>query len=50
MKASTKSSDPAVRLALLSEIDMLGIHCKSTTVADRSSTRLSEPKANIAGL
>ena len=49
-KARTNSSIEAVRVALRSEIDTLGTHCKSTTEADKSSTRLSEPKANIAGL
>jgi DNA-binding response OmpR family regulator len=48
--ASTNRRTPAKRLALRSEIGMLGTHCKSTTVAESSSTRLSEPKANIAGL
>ena len=49
-KASKNSRTPAARPALGSEIGMPGIHCKSTTAADRSSTRLSEPKASIAGL
>jgi hypothetical protein len=49
-RASTKSKIADARCALRSEIGIFGLHCRSTTTAERSSTRLSEPKAIIAGL
>ncbi len=49
-KANANSRIEAVRVALRSEIDTAGTHCRSTTVADMSSTRLSELKASIAVL
>jgi hypothetical protein len=48
--ASTKSNIAATREALLSEIDIGEIQGKSTTTAESSSTRLSAPKAIMAGL
>jgi hypothetical protein len=48
--ASRYSSTAAARPALRSEMCIAGINCRSTTDADASSMRLSEPNASIAGL
>src|SRR5580704_17980978 len=49
-KARTNRSTPDARAALDSEIAKEGTNCKSTTVAESTSTKLSTPNARIAGL
>src|ERR1700758_3014532 len=48
--ARTNSRTPDARAAFCSEIAKVGVNCKSTTVADSNSTKLSEPNERIAGL
>ncbi len=49
-KARTNRRTPDTRAAFCSEIAKLGANCKSTTVAESNSMKLSEPNAKIAGL